>query len=144
MGIAGPAAAVGFVNAWRAACAREDFPTEVFFGCAGFIHAARDFDAHADALGPLLSERVRSVGSEAHARVCESFARLARRALPRGTLLGYAHGLAGELDAALAWNPRPSSAVAAVLDQILALAVVDDELAFVKSLADGVRSVRKV
>jgi serine/threonine-protein kinase len=123
------AAAIGFVNAWRAACTREDFPTEVFFGCAGFIHAARDFDAHADALGPVLSERVRSVGSEAHARMCESFARLARRALPQGMLLGYAHGLAGELDVVLAWDPRPSPVVAAVLDQLLALAVVEDELA---------------
>jgi hypothetical protein len=105
------AAAMGFVNAWRAACAREDFPTEVFFGCAGFIHAARDFDAYADALGPVLSERVRSVGCEAHARVCESFARLGRRALPQGISLGYAHGLAGELDAVLAWDPRPSRVV---------------------------------
>jgi len=123
------AAAMGFINAWRAACAREDFPTEVFFGSAGFIHAARDFDAHADSLGPVLSERVRSVGSEAHARVCESFARFVRRALPQETLLGYAHGLVGELDAVLAWNPRPSPVVAAVLDQLLALAVVEDELA---------------
>jgi hypothetical protein len=122
-------AALGFINTWRAACARADFPTEVFFGSAGFIHGARDFDAHADALGPVLSERVRSVGSEAHARVGESFAHLARRSLPQGTSLGYAHGLAGELDAALAWDPRPSRVVAAVLDQLLALAVVEDELA---------------
>jgi eukaryotic-like serine/threonine-protein kinase len=122
-------AASGFVNAWRAACARGDFPTEVFFGFAGFMHAARDFEAHFAALGPELGESVRSVGREAHALVCESFARMARRPLPQHLLLGYAHGLAGELDAVLAWNPRRSPVAAAVLDQLLAQAVVEGTLA---------------
>jgi hypothetical protein len=123
------AAASRFVKTWRATRARENFPTEVFFGYAGFIHGARDFDAHASALGPALSEGVRAVGSEAHARVYESFVRIARRPLRQRTLLGYAHGLAGELDAVLAWDPRPSPVVATVLDQLLAQAVVEDDLA---------------
>lgn len=123
------AAVARFVDTWQAARVREDFPTEVFFGFAGFIHAARDFEAQARALGLELGEYVRSVGCEAHARVCESFARIASRPLPQHMLLGYAHGLAGELDAVLAWDPRPSPVVAAVLDQLLAQAVVEDELA---------------
>jgi serine/threonine-protein kinase len=123
------AAASRFLDAWRAACARRDLPTEVFAGVAGFMHAARDFEAHGAALGPGLGQRVRSVGDEAHARVLASFARIARAPLREGTPLGYAHGLAGELDAVLAWDSRPSTVVAAVLDRLLAQAVIEDELA---------------
>ena len=123
------AAASRFIDSWRAASMRADFPTEMFFGFAGFIHAARDFEAQGPALGSDLREALRAVGHEAHARVRESLARLARRPLPRDTQLGYAHGLAGEIDAVLAWNPQPSPIVAAVLDQLLAIAVVEGELA---------------
>lgn len=123
------AAASRFIHAWRAARAREEFPTEIFFGFAGFMQAARDFETHAEALGPALGDGVRSVGREAHARVCESLARIAGRPLPQRMQLGYAHGLAGELDAVLAWDPRPSPIVAAALDQLLGHAVVEDNLA---------------
>lgn len=123
------AAAARFVKAWRAACAREDLPTETFFGFAGFVHAARDLEAQATALGLDLGADVRSVGRGAHMRVWESLVHIARRPLPRRTPLGYAHGLAGQLDAVLAWDPRPSAVVAAVLDQLLTHAVVQGELA---------------
>ena len=122
-------AASRFLKVWRSACARADLPAEMFFGFAGFIHAARDFEAQGMALGSDLREALHAVGHEAHARVCASLARLARRSLPQNTQLGYAHGLAGEIDAVLAWNPRPSPTVAAVLDQLLAIAVVEGELA---------------
>lgn len=122
-------AALQFVRTWGLACARKDFPTETFFGFAGFIHAARDFEAHARALGSQLAESVCSVGRDAHARVFDSLGRMAGRPLPPLMSLGYAHGLAGELDAALAWNPRPSQTVAALLDQLLAHSVAEGELA---------------
>jgi len=123
------AAASRFIATWDAASKRKNFPNEIFSGVAGFIHAACDFEAQAVALGIEADDGVRRVGREAHARVYESLARVARRPLPKGLRLGYGHGLIGEVDAILAWNPRPTATVAAVLDQLLAQAVVEDELA---------------
>src|SRR5207244_2814876 len=113
---------------WKDASARRDLPTEVFLGFAGFVHAARDFDVHAVHLGPRMAERLRSVGHEAHARVTASLSRIARKPLRRGTPIGYAHGRAGELGAVLAWVPHPAPMVAAVLDRLLAQAVIEDQL----------------
>ena len=45
------AAASRLVQAWRAASVRKDLPSETFFGCAGFVHAALDLEAQAAALG---------------------------------------------------------------------------------------------
>lgn len=43
--------------------------------------------------------------------------------------LGYAHGLAGALDAVLCWNPDPPPVVPALLDELLLHARVEGDLA---------------
>ncbi len=112
---------------------RNTGATEMWSGAAGMVCAARDLLCRLPGLASDQRERLRHVGADAQARLLDKLQEPCRTGVRP---LGFAHGLAGEIFAALTWDPS-STSLRAPLDDLSSRASHERGMLLFPSYVDG-------